>query len=414
MQSWPMPTIPSVPGKPAVLSLFDTSDQLIKPVEVDTPEVGVYVCGITPYDSTHLGHAATYLTFDLINRQLIDAGHRVHFVQNITDVDEPLFERALRDGVDWRELGSSQIDLFRSDMENLSVIPPRHYVGAMESIPEVIAMVETMLANGTAYIVESDSYCDIYASITATTQFGYESHYSRELMEQFFAERGGDPERVGKKDSLDALIWRAHRLGEPSWDAPFGAGRPGWHVECSAIATHYLGSHFAIQGGGSDLIFPHHEFSAAHAEATFGESRMAGHYVHTGMIGLDGTKMSKSLGNLVFVSRLTSEGYHPSDIRLGVFAGHYRDDRDWSTDLLTAAQERRQAWITAADNARDVQQVQQTIQKIRHLLANDLNTPAVLAEVDNWANLIPLNDSARTEAGRLMASGLDALLGVKI
>lgn len=199
MQSWPMPTIPSVPGKPAVLSLFDTSDQLIKPVEVDTPEVGVYVCGITPYDSTHLGHAATYLTFDLINRQLIDAGHRVHFVQNITDVDEPLFERALRDGVDWRELGSSQIDLFRSDMENLSVIPPRHYVGAMESIPEVIAMVETMLANGTAYIVESDSYRDIYASITATTQFGYESHYSRELMEQFFAERGGDPERVGKK-----------------------------------------------------------------------------------------------------------------------------------------------------------------------------------------------------------------------
>ena len=277
MHSWPTPEVPAVSGTPVELNLYDTEDQVVKPVDT-TPnangEVGMYVCGITPYDSTHLGHAATYLTFDLVQRQLIANGHRVHYVQNITDVDDPLFERAERDGVDWRELGQSQIDLFRSDMSTLGVIPPRDYIGAIESVDEVIEMVGKLLDASAAYRLD---HGDIYASIDATAQFGYESNYSRAEMETYFAERGGDPEREGKRDPLDALVWRGHRDGEPAWDSPFGPGRPGWHIECSAIATNRLGATFSIQGGGSDLAFPHHEFSAAHAEDAYSEPRMATH-----------------------------------------------------------------------------------------------------------------------------------------
>ncbi|MDO4760428.1 MAG: cysteine--1-D-myo-inosityl 2-amino-2-deoxy-alpha-D-glucopyranoside ligase [Corynebacterium sp.] len=427
MHSWPQPEIPTLEGDAIALSLYDTADGVVKPVEITNNTAGMYVCGITPYDSTHLGHAATYLTFDLIGRILKDQGVTVTYVQNITDVDDPLFERAERDGVDWRELGTSQINLFRSDMEALSVIPPEHYMGAMETIDEVIDMVTTLLNNGAAYIVDDPQHPDIYASITATPQFGYESNYSRTLMEQFFAERGGDPEREGKRDPLDALIWRARREGEPFWEAPFGAGRPGWHVECSAIATRRLGPHFAIQGGGSDLIFPHHEFSAAHAEAAHGHSRMAGHYVHTGMISLDGVKMSKSLGNLVFVSKLTEQGHDPSAIRLGVYAGHYRKSRDWSDEVLTQAEARLDNWRHAAQVATNKNAAAELVQRVRTLLANDLDTPAALNAIDQWAQasshtsdfgeeseLLHNPSEAFTQAGALVARAIDALLGVKL
>lgn len=366
---------------------------------------GMYVCGITPYDATHLGHAATYLTFDLVNRVLRDNGVDVHYVQNITDVDDPLFERAERDGVDWRELGTSQIDLFRSDMTELRVIPPQDYIGAMESVGEVIDLVQELLDRGAAYVVEDAEFPDIYASVGATEQFGYESNYSRDTMSEFFAERGGDPDRPGKHDPLDALVWRAARPGEPSWEAPFGSGRPGWHIECSAIATNRLGSSFAIQGGGSDLIFPHHEFSAAHAEAVHG-GRMANHYVHTGMIALDGVKMSKSLGNLVFVSKLTAAGVDPAAIRLGVFAGHYRSDRDWSDAILDHAQTRLAAWRAAESSE---EQAQQAVASLRAALADDLDTPRALDVVDQWAR-----SGTATGGRQLMATALDALLGVKL
>ena len=456
MQSWPNPSIPTVPGAPVPLKLHDTADAQVKPVRPG-PEATMYVCGITPYDSTHLGHAATYLTFDLVQRVLIDNGHTVHYVQNITDVDDPLFERAERDGVDWRELGTSQIDLFRSDMANLSVIPPRDYVGAIESVDEVVEMVGRLLESGAAYQLSDDEYPDVYFDRTATPHFGYESNYDEATMAELFAERGGDPERVGKRDPLDALLWRAARDGEPAWDAPFGRGRPGWHIECSAIAVNRLGVGFDIQGGGSDLAFPHHEFSAAHAEAAcaadgscggpgagvdggaHGDNasgdtgvdasggtgvdasgahpRMAGHYVHAGMIGLDGTKMSKSLGNLVFVSKLVEAGTDPSAIRLGVFAGHYRSDRDWSDDVLADATRRLDRWRHAARVASDAvgddggvgggvgggdragqdpgaastaedhaDRADRVIAALREALSNDLDTTSALAAVDAWAD----------------------------
>lgn len=404
MHAWPAPSVPAVAGTPVPLKLYDTADQRVKAVDTTgdaNGEVGMYVCGITPYDSTHLGHAATYLTFDLAQRQLLANGHKVHYVQNITDVDDPLFERAARDGVDWRELGTSQIDLFRSDMEVLAVIPPRDYVGAMESVDEVIALVQRLLEVGAAYELD---HGDIYASIEATEQFGYESNLDRATMEEYFAERGGDPQRKGKRDPLDALVWRGHRDGEPAWDSPFGPGRPGWHVECSAIATNRLGAHFAIQGGGSDLAFPHHEFSAAHAEAAHGIDRMAGHYVHAGMIALDGVKMSKSLGNLVFVHKLTEAGHDPSAIRLAVFAGHYRTDRDFSDRILDEAEARLARWRENLAKDVDKDEALATVATLREALADDLDTPRALS----------LLDATSGDHDRIVATAVDGLLGVRI
>ena len=301
MRSWPSAPLPTLPGRGPELRLYDTSDRQVRPVAAG-PTATMYVCGITPYDATHLGHAATYLAFDLVQRLWLDLGHDVHYVQNVTDVDDPLFERANRDGLDWRDLAAREVALFCDDMTALRVLPPREYVAATEAVAEVVELVEKMLASGAAYVVDDPEYPDVYFRADATVQFGYESGYDRDSMLRLFAERGGDPDRRGKTDQLDALLWRAARPGEPSWPSSFGRGRPGWHVECAAIALSRIGSGLDIQGGGSDLIFPHHEFTAAHAESVSGERRFARHYVHAGMIGLDGHKMSKSRGNLVLVS----------------------------------------------------------------------------------------------------------------
>lgn len=427
MQSWPLPQIPEALGDPQPLALFDTADQTIRPVEIPAEgPVGLYVCGITPYDSTHLGHAATYLTFDLIVRQLLANGHEVNYAQNVTDVDDPLLERADRIGADWQDLGASQIHRFRRDMEHLEVVPPQHFVGAMESIKEITELVSRLLESGAAYVVDDPEYPDVYARVDATEQFGYESNYTPEEMRKAFAERGGDPERPGKHNPLDALLWRAHREGEPQWDSPFGPGRPGWHVECSAIAANRLGVPFAIQGGGSDLAFPHHEFSAAHAEAGYDIPRMAGHYVHTGMIGLDGTKMSKSLGNLVFVRGLADDGKKAAEVRLGLFAGHYRSDRDWSDAVFESAERRLATWRRAARYAEDIDQVRELATQVRAALADDLDTPAALAAVDEFAaEVCPPETDAASEtdgwrctcwasAGKPYADTLAALLGVRL
>ncbi|MGO3327596.1 cysteine--1-D-myo-inosityl 2-amino-2-deoxy-alpha-D-glucopyranoside ligase [Gordonia sp. (in: high G+C Gram-positive bacteria)] len=412
MQSWSSPQIPSVPGTAPALRLYDTADAQVKPL-APGPVAGMYVCGITPYDATHLGHAATYVTFDLINRVLRDQGHEVHYVQNITDVDDPLFERAERDGVDWRDLGSREIDLFRADMAALRVLPPRDYIGAVESIDEVVDAVSRLIESGAAYVVDDPEHPDVYFSVDATPQFGYESNYDAQTMATFFAERGGDPDRAGKRNPLDALLWRVHRPGEPAWPSPFGDGRPGWHIECSAIALNRLGMTFDVQGGGSDLIFPHHEFSAAHAEAVTGERRFARTYVHTGMIGLDGEKMSKSLGNLVKVSVLREKGVDASAIRLGLLSGHYRQDRMWTDHVLSDGERRLATWrraalVSTAPDATD------TVARLRQHLADDLDTPKALAAIDAWAADAILGIGSSTEAAAIVVDAVDALLGVDI
>ncbi|MFD4182209.1 cysteine--1-D-myo-inosityl 2-amino-2-deoxy-alpha-D-glucopyranoside ligase [Rhodococcus sp. NPDC058514] len=412
MQSWSDTAVPSVPGQGPPLRLFDTADRRVRPVtpgEVAT----MYVCGITPYDATHLGHAATYLTFDLVNRVWRDAGHEVHYVQNVTDVDDPLFERAARDGEDWVVLGMRETALFREDMEALRVLPPRDYIGAVESVNEVVEMVEKLLAAGAAYVVDDAEYPDVYFRANATEQFGYESGYDRDTMERFFAERGGDPDRAGKQDRLDALVWRAERPGEPSWPSPFGPGRPGWHIECSAIALNRIGSGFDVQGGGSDLIFPHHEFSAAHAESLVLDRRFARHYVHTGMIGLDGEKMSKSRGNLVFVSKLRGEGVDPMAIRLGLLSGHYRTDRAWTGEVLAEAEQRLALWRRAAA-LESAQSAEDTIARLRQHLADDLDTPKAIDAVDGWARRAVDHGGSDASAPAVLADAVDGLLGVSL
>jgi len=412
MQSWSAPEIPTAPGAGPPMRLFDTADGDVRPVAAG-PTATMYVCGITPYDATHLGHAATYLTFDLVHRLWLDAGNKVHYVQNVTDVDDPLFERAERDGVDWIELGLRETALFRTDMEALRILPPHDYVGAVESIEEVTEIVEKLVASGAAYVVDDPAYPDVYFRADATRQFGYESGYDHATMATFFAERGGDPDRPGKRDPLDALVWRAARDGEPSWPSSLGPGRPGWHVECTAIALNRIGTGFDVQGGGSDLIFPHHEFSAAHAESLTGAARFARHYVHAGMVGLDGEKMSKSKGNLVLVSRLRSEGVDPMAIRLGLLAAHYRSDRQWTTQVLDDAVARLSRWrdAVALEQAPDAAD---TIARLRQYLADDLATPRALDAVDAWATQALQRRGADSQAPAAMADAVDALLGVRL
>jgi L-cysteine:1D-myo-inositol 2-amino-2-deoxy-alpha-D-glucopyranoside ligase len=410
MQSWSAHQVPALPGNPRPLRLYDTAADEIRPT-APGPTARLYVCGITPYDATHLGHAATYLAFDLVQRLWLDAGHSVHYVQNITDVDDPLLERAAATGISWTALAEREIELYRQDMAALRVLPPRDYVGVTEAIEEIADAVGKLLADDKAYRLEDD----IYAISASSGHFGYESRYSGEQMRQLFAERGGDPDRPGKRDRLDALLWRGRRDGEPYWETGVGPGRPGWHIECSVIARNRLGMSFDVQGGGSDLRFPHHEHSAAHAEALTGEWPFARHYAHAGMIGLDGEKMSKSRGNLVFVSKLRGAGVDPMAIRLALLDGHYRADREWTGGRLPAAEKRLASWrrAVAADAGPDGSAV---LEHVRDRLADDLDTSGAIEAVDRWARLSleQASDAADPAAPALVRDTVDALLGIAL
>lgn len=411
MQRWSSVPVPEVPGAARPLHLHDTATDQVRPVEPG-PVAGMYVCGITPYDATHLGHAATYLAFDLVHRVWLDNGHDVRYVQNVTDIDDPLLERAERDGENWAELAERETDLFRADMAALRVLPPTEFVGAVEAIPEIVEAVGKLLSAGAAYRVDGE-HPDIYFRRSATGRFGYESNLDEETMRALSAERGGDPERPGKEDPLDALVWRVAREGEPSWDTELGAGRPGWHMECSVIALNRLGMPFDVQGGGADLAFPHHEFSAAHAEAITGEHPFARHYCHAGMIGLDGSKMSKSQGNLVFLSRLRQDRVDPMAVRLGLLDGHYREHRSWSADLLTEGAARLSRWRRAVRAAAGPV-AGPVIDRVRERLADDLDTQGALRAVDAWADDALRDGGSDASAPVAVRSAVDALLGVEL
>jgi L-cysteine:1D-myo-inositol 2-amino-2-deoxy-alpha-D-glucopyranoside ligase len=325
-------------------------------------------------------------------------------VQNVTDVDDPLLERADRDGEDWRELADREIERFRGDMEALRVVPPDEYVGAVESIPLVVEMIQQLSSLGHAYEVDGDWYF----SVCSDPRFGEVSHLPEGEMLRLFGERGGDPEREGKKDPLDCLLWRAERPGEPAWDSPLGPGRPGWHIECSAIALTSLGEGFDVQGGGTDLVFPHHEMSASEAQAAFPDLTFATSYVHAGMVAYQGEKMSKSLGNLVFVSHLRAEGVDPMVLRLAILAHHYRSDWEWGDDDLPRAERRLARWRAALDNTNTVQ-AEQLVATVRAALAQDLDTPGVVKLLDDWADGWHRGDGS---GAQLVRDLLDARLGV--
>lgn len=413
MNSWASLDIPEIGSQYLFppLSLFDTASASKKPLE-KKDLYRLYVCGITPYDATHLGHAATYLAFDLAHRYLLATGAAVRFVQNITDIDDPLLERAKRDGQDWRELAQSQINLFRGDMVNLHIIPPAHYIGVVEAMPLIIDAISLLESKGSTYPVDQD----LYFSTRSDENFGSRSHLSEEEMARIFAERGGDPLRPGKRDSLDALLWLGKREGEPSWSSPYGDGRPGWHIECSAIALAYLepdegtGPCIDIQGGGSDLIFPHHEMSATQVAIATGRE-FASHYVHAGMIGLDGEKMSKSLGNLIFVSKLIEEGVDPMAIRWALMNGSYGADRMWEKTFFEEAT----SWIERLRSALSRVDVAPTAPLISALItsqADNLNTIASLREIESWI-IATESGEVGGQAGEL-SRFLDSLLGLAL
>ena len=411
------------------LYLHETSQQKVTALPPGEA-ASLYVCGITPYDATHMGHAATYVAFDLLNRVWRDAGRTVSYVQNVTDIDDPLLERANRDGVDWRELAVSQTALFHADMEALNVLAPDHYIGAVEAIEWIVPQVEALIEAGIAYPVpgdgdepDGDIYFSVEAASAAVHQAGFDgpwwlgqiSGLTEEEMLPVFAERGGDPKRAGKKHPLDALLWRVARDGEPSWNgAGLGAGRPGWHIECTVIAQRFLPEPFTVQGGGSDLVFPHHEMGAGHAYA-LSHVQMAEHYAHTGMVGLDGEKMSKSLGNLVLVSKLRADGVEPAAIRLAILANHYRSDWFWTDELLENAQARLARWRQAVDVA-STGSAATLVDEVRAALAQDLDAPRALAAVDAWAeaSLAAADSNVSERDAALVSDALEALLGVEL
>jgi len=336
----------------------------------------------------------------------------VQYVQNITDIDDPLLERANRDGVDWRELAHQQIDLFRSDMVNLRVIPPAHYIGAVDAIPLVTQAITKLDERKSIYSVDTD----LYFSVHDDEDFGSRSHLTAEQMLQIFSERGGDPARIGKRDPLDCLVWMSQRPNEPGWESPFSTGRPGWHIECTAIAIEHLkpsdsdSTLIDIQGGGSDLIFPHHEMCAAQAKVLSGKE-LAAHYVHAGMIGLDGEKMSKSLGNLVFVSKLVAAGRNPMAIRWALMKSHYRQDRMWNEEILVEA-EMEIAQLRAVLSSESFGSTDQLIQGIISAIADDLDTPKALSLINDWVNAATIHETSN-DAQELL-NVLDAVLGLKL
>jgi L-cysteine:1D-myo-inositol 2-amino-2-deoxy-alpha-D-glucopyranoside ligase len=411
MRAWPAPDLPALPVRGPDVELHDTSTGGL----VRTRPAGaatMYVCGITPYDATHMGHAATYVAFDLLNRAWRSAGHEVSYVLNVTDVDDPLLERATKVGVDWRDLAERETELFRQDMAALRVLPPQHYRGAVESMPLIVELIARLQETGCLYSVEED----LYFSVAADPAFGEESGWAREQMLEVYADRGGDPDRPGKKDPLDCLVWRAERPGEPAWDSSFGPGRPGWHVECSAMALDLLGDTFDVQGGGSDLVFPHHEMCASQAQVLTGV-RFARAYVHAGMVGYDGAKMSKSRGNLVFVSALRNSDIDPMAIRLTLLRHHYRGDWEWREQELWASVDMLGRWRRALALGAGAP-AGPVVDSVLGALALDLDAPAAVNAVDAWVDATlgvdGLAEAGDPDAAASIARVLDAALGLAL
>jgi len=431
------------------------------------PVATLYACGITPYDATHIGHAATYTAWDLLVRAWLDAAPEtpedsklpesqsspsrftIIYVQNVTDVDDPLLERATRDGEDWRKLARRETQRFRDDMEALRVLPPTHLIGAVEALPIIERFSAQMADRGALYNVDED----VYFAKSADPRFGLlsgpgtPSAFGPAEMAELAAQRGGDPDRPGKKDPLDCLVWRAERPGEPSWDSPFGRGRPGWHVECAAIATEYLGPVFDVQAGGVDLVFPHHEMSASHARVALApiDDAFARVYAHAGMVSYQGKKMSKSLGNLVFVSRLLADGVDPMAVRMALLAHHYRSDWEWTDAVLGDGQARLARWRAALARAEAAvpgtpvpgtlvpgtpvpdtaaepgltSMAVGVLAGVRARLRDDLDAPGALVLVDRWADSLlakpPTRVTSQDVSGaRLVKETADALFGISL
>jgi len=407
LKNWPKVYLPPINDlKFPPLKLHDSYSGLYEYSK--SGKFRMYVCGITPYDSTHLGHAATYLSFDLINRYQQLANLQVSFIENVTDVDDPLLERAKRDGQDWQVLANSQVDLFISDMTALRILPPSQLVKVTDSLDLVESFIDKLDRNGHIYQIDGDFYFSVDK---------YLDSLPIPLAEAIsvFAERGGDPDKEGKRHPLDAVVWSANKDGEPGWNSKYGFGRPGWHIECTAIACEFLDNDekdpvIQLQGGGSDLVFPHHFMSAQIVKAALGRD-FAESYIHAGMICLDGEKMSKSKGNLIFVSKLIQEGVDPMVIRWALLSGHYQQDREWSTQLLERAKDEVML-VRSVLSRSETADASSLVSNLIKDLSDNLNTPKALSEIVDWS--LESNKIATSNHSGLVSRAIDSLLGLAL
>ena len=357
-----------------MIRLYDTARQAVVPFEPG-PLVTMYTCGITPYDATHLGHATVYVQYDVLQRRLLDRGHQVHCVRNITDVDDPLLVKARELGIHYLDLAAAEVKRFDDDMAALNVLPVFAEPRATSAIPDIRGFIGMVLDRGHAYQAGGAVYFDI----TTFPAFGEISHYTEAEMLALASERGGRVDDPNKRHPLDFVLWHPSAPDEPSWDTMWGPGRPGWHIECSALALRELGTTIDLHGGGTDLIFPHHECERAQSEAATGEPFVR-HWMHIGMVGMDGEKMSKSLGNLVFVDQLRSK-WDARAIRLAILEHHYREEWEWDDTLMPRAAARLDQWLGAAGGRREAA----ALAEVRAARDDDLDVPRALAAVDDAA-----------------------------
>ena len=389
------------------------------------PTVGLYVCGVTPYDTGHLGHAFTYVSFDVLHRYLEYLGHDVTYVQNLTDVDDDMLRKARETGEDYLALGNRHVTTFLTEMAALNWLPPDHFPRATEHMPQMLAMIGRLVDNGLAYAAEGN----VYFHVDAWPPFGELSHLDRDEMLPIANERGNVPDMAGKRDPLDLVLWQRSLPDEPAWASPWGPGRPGWHIECSAMATEYLGERFEIHGGGGDLLFPHHESELAQTEGATGVSPWVAHWTHAGMLRYEGEKMSKSLGNLVLVRDLLRT--YPGDaIRHYLVSRHYRSEVDFTeADLdrsAEAAARLRRACLEAeahspaepalADADELLPEVAELRARFLAAMDDDLDTPRAMPVLDELAGLALTADDEHlaAQAGWMVRELGARILGLRL
>jgi L-cysteine:1D-myo-inositol 2-amino-2-deoxy-alpha-D-glucopyranoside ligase len=373
------------------MQLYNTYTQQVEKFVAHDKRVRLYVCGITPYDTTHLGHAFTYHTFDVLIRYLEAQGIAVTYTQNVTDIDDDILKRAKRDGKDWFALGSEWTAYFIQDMQSLNVRPPEYYPRATDVIPEIVEIDEQLIAKGYAYA----SAGNVYYDANKFERFGQLSHIPREQMLTIANERGNRADDPHKRNPLDFVLWQAAAAGEPSWPSPWGAGRPGWHIECTAMNRKYLGDSVDIHGGGGDLVFPHHECEIAQAESATGVVPFVRVWMHVAMVRKDGEKMSKSLGNLVWARELLND-YSPDAVRLYLSAHHYRHGWEWNLTDFERYVDMSDRWRAAAllaDTGAKAMAMGGFRQVVVRALEDDLTTPQAVGALDELA-------------GRLLAGNL--------
>ena len=372
------------------MQLYDSARRGVYPLEVG-PVVSLYSCGITPYDAAHLGHAFVYLAFDVLVRRLTDLGHDARCVRNVTDVDDDILRKARELGVNYLDLAAEEMVIFERDMKLVNVLPVYSEPRATSAISEILTLIGATVDRGAAYEVDGAVYFDV----ATFPRFGQVSHFERPRMLELAAEHGGRPDDPNKRDPLDFVLWQPSLEDEPAWESRWGPGRPGWHIECSALALRELGVTLDVHGGGRDLAYPHHECEAAQSETVTGEPFVK-HWMHVGLVGLDGVKMSKSLGNLVFVHDLVARS-ESAAVRLALLDQHYRADWEWRDELLSRAESRLATWrSTMTGRSSDV------LDEVRAALDDDLDTPGALRAID-----------AAAHAGSKVTSAA-ALLGVTL